>query len=153
MKLTINNRPLNVYELIKAREAVLIKHDGDSFTPVMLRDLARRFGLKTETEGWQLWTIVDRILDRMTAEHEIRAEIGYFYRINPYELDHFQLLALRQHLPRMQSQEKIQRGQFDPCDYDGVYQLFLTAFGNEDLARKKQAESFALFVEKKAKSG
>lgn len=152
MQLTINNRPLNVYDMIKARESVLIKHEGDCFTPPMLRELARQFGLRTETEGWQLWMIVDRILDRLTAEHEIRAEIGYFYKINPYQLDDLQVFALRQHLPRLQSQEKIQRGQFDPLDYDSVYRLFLTAFGDEELARKKQSESFALFVEKQTKN-
>lgn len=39
----------------------------------------------------------------------------------------------------MQAQQVIHLGLLDPVDYQGAYHTYLTAFGNEDLARKAQA--------------
>lgn len=42
-------------------------------------------------------------------------------------------------LRRCQSQQIIHLGLLDPVDYSGAYNTYLTAYGNEALARKAQS--------------
>lgn len=53
----------------------------------------------------------------------------------------------------MQCRERIQNGAFSVDDYKGIYELFLCAFGDEDLAQKMQTEAFKAYVEKCTKLG
>ncbi len=41
-------------------------------------------------------------------------------------------------LPRLKAQAKIERGDFAGLDYRGVYHLYLTAFGDPELALAAQ---------------
>lgn len=41
----------------------------------------------------------------------------------------------------VKAQDIIHRGDYDPCDYSGVYLLYKQAFGNEALARKAQSQA------------
>jgi hypothetical protein len=41
----------------------------------------------------------------------------------------------------MHARKIIERGQIDDEDFEGIYQLYIVAFGDEELARKKQTEA------------
>jgi hypothetical protein len=46
----------------------------------------------------------------------------------------------------MQAQDVIHRGDFDPCDYKAVYDLFKVAYGDEEKARKAQSQAAELYA-------
>lgn len=117
-----------------------------------LRAFGAHWGL-TLSEAWQLWTATDWILAFHKAQHEIRAEVAYHYKINTFAIDDWEVLALREHLPRLRARQRIETGKYDPLDHDTVYRIWRDAYGDEDLARKRQAESFALYVDAKTKNG
>lgn len=47
----------------------------------------------------------------------------------------------------MQAQQAIHLGLLDPVDYQGAYNTFLDAFGNEAIARKAQSAAAKRYVE------
>lgn len=115
-------------------------------------EFAAHWGL-TVSEAWQLWTATDWILAFHKRQNGIRAEVAYHYKLDPFNLTDWEVLALREHLPRLRARQRIEAGKYDPLDYDTVYRIWLEAYGDEDLARKRQSESFALYVDAKTKSG
>jgi hypothetical protein len=52
---------------------------------------------------------------------------------------------------RIKAQRKIERGDYNPTDYEGVYNLFLQAYGDEDLAREAQSNAAKLLVQTSCK--
>lgn len=52
-----------------------------------------------------------------------------------------QKIGLWVNLNRCQAQQRIQSGQFDETDYEGIYELFMQAYGDEAMARRAQAQA------------
>jgi hypothetical protein len=46
----------------------------------------------------------------------------------------------------VQAQQTIYDGQFDPANHQRVYELYLAAYGDEDLARRAQANAAETYV-------
>lgn len=46
----------------------------------------------------------------------------------------------------MKAQDIVHRGDFDPCDFRGVYRLYKVAFGDEEKARKAQSHAAELYA-------
>jgi hypothetical protein len=44
-------------------------------------------------------------------------------------------------MTRVKAQRRIERGDYDGTDHEGVYNLFMVAFGDENRARDAQAEA------------
>ena len=87
------------------------------------------------------------------AAQAINADIAYWFKVNPLTLSETEKLGLIANLPRVQAQDRIQRGDYSETDFKGVYQLFLLAYGDEDLAQKKQTEAAKAFLEQQSKRG
>lgn len=51
-------------------------------------------------------------------------------------------------MPSLRARKRIENGQYDPTDYNAVYHLWLTAYGDEEAARKAKAESVKALVDK-----
>lgn len=49
-----------------------------------------------------------------------------------------QQLGLELNLPRVQAQQRLHDGKFDPDDWDGVYKLVMQAYDDRELAEKEQ---------------
>jgi len=64
-------------------------------------------------------------------------------------LTHGQLIGLELNLSRIKAIRKIESGEYDPTDYEAVYQLWKTAYEDENLAREAQSVALTKFVEKK----
>lgn len=122
------------------------------FTAKALKHFARLNTLETVSEGWQLWIFVDELRKQIASIHSMRTEVAYWFKLDAFSLSDCQVLALRDSLHKLQCQERIHRGDYDPMDHKGIYHLFLHAFGDEELARKQQTNAFKLFVEKATKS-
>lgn len=59
-----------------------------------------------------------------------------------------QQIGLLANLPRVQAQQAIQRGEYDPADYERVYALFLAAYGDEQLAQRAKSNALECYVER-----
>ena len=49
---------------------------------------------------------------------------------------------------RVKAQAIVERGDYDPCDYEGIYNLFLTAFGNIELARRQRTKATERYADR-----
>ena len=105
----------------------------------------------TLSEAWQIWNATGWIADYHSRENKIRAEVAYHYKIDAFKMSEIEVLALRGNLPKLRARQRIEMGKYDPLDHESIYRLFLDAYDDEDLARKRQAESFAMYVEAKTK--
>lgn len=107
----------------------------------------------TISAAWQFWKLTTEYAEACREQNEINAELGYWFSVDPFQLDESQRLGLARSLPKMQCQETIHRGDYSSDDHKGIYELFLTAFGDEELARKMQTQAFKLYVEKCTRTG
>ncbi|MFN8742024.1 MAG: hypothetical protein ACK5YR_19020 [Pirellula sp.] len=145
-------------DLLKAEEirdklrTNMLKGTWLLFDAKTLKAFAESIGAKTVSEAWQIWTALDEWLDHISQRNRIRADIAYWFGINAFELTDVQILSLRENLPRVRAQKTIEDGNYDPTDYERVYQLFQQAFDDENLARKRQTESFKLYLQKASKN-
>jgi hypothetical protein len=79
-------------------------------------------------------------------KHELSAELAFWYGVDPYRLTAEQQIGLRANLPRMKAQDRIHRGDFDATDYRGVYELFLAAYDDEEVAQRAQSQAAENYV-------
>lgn len=63
-----------------------------------------------------------------------------------------QKLGLLANLGRVKAQDTIHNGRFDHGDYQGVYELYLQAYGDEKLARRAQSQAAEIYVERKMRA-
>ncbi|MFN7841407.1 MAG: hypothetical protein ACK5N9_06735 [Pirellula sp.] len=157
MILQIGDKQIEL-DLLKAEETRdklrtnMLKGNWLLFDPKTLTAFAESIGAETVSEAWQIWTVLDAWMDHISQRNRIRADIAYWFGINAFELTDVQILSLRENLPRVRAQKTIEDGNYDPTDYERVYQLFLQAFDDENLARKRQTESFKLYLQKASKN-
>lgn len=107
----------------------------------------------TISAAWQFWVGMSDYSEACRKANEPAAEIAYWFNVDPFTLTESQQLGLRENLHRMQSQETIQRGDYQATDYNAIYNLFLSAYGDENLARKMQTEAAKAYVEQCTKTG
>jgi hypothetical protein len=129
-------------------------------TPEFLRKFADWVKLKcnakvaiTLAEAWQIWKVVVDKTNAAQKEQATNADIAYWFKVNPTTLTESEKLGLIANLPRVQAQDRIQRGDFSATDFKGIYQLYLLAYGDEDLAQKKQTEAAKAYLEQESKRG
>jgi hypothetical protein len=67
--------------------------------------------------------------------------------VDPHAISESQQLGLLENLPKLIAQERIYHGNYSPSDPASVYSLFMTAFDDEQLARKAQLSAAKLMVE------
>ena len=48
----------------------------------------------------------------------------------------------------MRAQQRIHLGLFDPADYEGVFGLYLTAYGDVELAHKAKSQAAEIYAER-----
>ncbi len=147
---------LSVFEAQKAMEQCerSVGFKGTTPTPELLlavRDWAERrlrVGF-TLTASWLLWWSVCEVCDRLRRKSERIAEVGHWLHVDGTALSDERLYGLAANLPRIKAQHKCNSGQFDPTDYQGVYHLILLATGDEEQARRAQADAAERYVESK----
>lgn len=55
-------------------------------------------------------------------------------------------MSLWANLPRVQAQQRILDGGFDPTDWEGIHELYMTAYDDEQLARDARLRSLKTLV-------
>ena len=90
----------------------------------------------------------DRAIKKLT---ERDAEIAFWFHVNPKDLTPAERIGYLANLERCKAQQVIHLGKYNPSDYRGVYQLYLLAFGDEDVARRAQVRAAELLVEQRCR--
>ena len=80
------------------------------------------------------------------------AELAFWYHIDPRTLTKTERFGYLANLERMKAQHTIHLGNFDAFDYKAVYGLWMAAYGDEDLARKAQAQAAEAYMERACKA-
>jgi hypothetical protein len=98
-----------------------------------LKELLTEQGYKCETctQAWATWRLVFELKRLVAKAAERQAEVAYWFKINPFNLTDLQRRALLANLDRLKAQQILHDGNFDPCDAETVYNLVLTATGDE----------------------
>lgn len=107
----------------------------------------------TVAAAWQFWIGMSDYSHACKKKFEQHAEIAYWFGVDPIHLTESQQVGLLANLQRMQSQESIQRGDYNSTDHNGIYELFISAYGDENLARKMQTSAFKALVEQRTRTG
>ena len=86
-------------------------------------------------------------LDGVKKKYRCDAELAYrFTGLNPFVLTAAQRAGLMANLARLEAQDIIRGGQFDPTNYDAVYNLYITAFEDESKAQAAKLKSLERLV-------
>jgi len=105
----------------------------------------------TSSEAWQIWKAVDEAATAYQAQTRDYAELAFWFHINPYEVSERQRVGLLANLGMLKAQDRINRGDYDALDPKQVYQLFMLAYEDKELAQRRATESAKLAIEREAK--
>lgn len=100
------------------------------------------------SQAWQVWIALDEIYTAIGKQNRIAAEIGYWYGIDPFRLNSDQIYGLHANLNRLQAQQRLKDGNYDPYDFEAVYDLTMVAFDDDSIAIKARSESMKLLVKR-----
>lgn len=116
-----------------------------------LAEQLKQFGIEeaTPTTAYCFWHSVLSIAEHYREQCRQDALIAYWFKLDPFKLTAEQKFGLMQNLPSVQAQDTIHQGNYDHCDYKGVYNLFSLAFKNEKLAEEMRNKALEAYVEKK----
>lgn len=161
MILVANETELKISLVVLAREVLKLaeklpnKNGMVTATTEFLSAIQKRMevlGLSIDPSmAWQLWRFVCCSVDRQFDAYQIDAEIAWYYKINPETLSETAKLGLERNIARMNAQQTILEGKVDPADHKTIYDLYMTAFGDEELAQKAKTKAFARMVDKRTK--
>lgn len=84
-------------------------------------------------------------------KYERDAELAYWYGVDPSGWDEGKKAAYLWNLPRVKCQQMIQDGNYNPSDYRGVEALYMTAFGDQQMANKARRAAQERYVDEKCK--
>lgn len=71
-----------------------------------------------------------------------------FYGVNPFALRADERVGLIGNLGRIKAIERIERGDFDGLNHEGIYQLYLAAYEDKDRALKAKIEWLESYVDR-----
>jgi hypothetical protein len=94
--------------------------------------------------------LLDRADGQLKKKYERDAEIAYWFGINPFGLSGEQRIGLLANLERMKAQQTIHLGNFDPTNWQGIYELYLRAYGNQ-LAEDARMKAMELYIDRQIK--
>lgn len=115
----------------------------------------REQGLKgcTATGAFIVWRAVFDTISEYRKEHDRAAELAFWYGLDPWQLSDEQKLGLLVNLPKVQAQETLHRGDYDPVDYAFIYDLVLLATGDRKRAVKARTAAMERYVDLKTRKG
>lgn len=117
------------------------------FLATLAAELSKALGVPTlpKYAAWQVWITAFALYEQLATKHATDAELAFWYKINPFTLTDEQKLALSANLARVKAQDRMHRGDYDPGDYKGVYNLVLLATGDETQAVQARANAMEVY--------
>lgn len=152
MKLLIDENEIEIdllrdFETINRLEAAAgVRPDQMTPTPLLLALIAtwlESMGITrcTPSIAWQVWWLAYEMAAFYRKHFEVEAELSFWYSLDAFRLSEQQKVGLRENLVRVKAQYKLENGQFDPMDHIGVYNLTLSATGDEAAAVRARAHA------------
>lgn len=89
----------------------------------------------------------------LKKKHERDADLAFWFHVPPEgkgkkgAITEGQRIGLLLNKRRVQAQQAIHLGLIDPVDYQGAYQTFYDAYGNEELAQKAKSAALKRYVD------
>ncbi len=119
-----------------------------SFIQLIQLHLARSWQkIVSATTAYQVWLIARTVAERNREQFETAADVAHWMGVNPFSLTDEQFLGLAANLHRVQAQEQLLQGTFDPASYNSVYNLTLLATGDEQAALDARTGSMKVHME------
>lgn len=72
--------------------------------------------------------------------------MAFWFHVDPGRLTAYEKIGYRANLERVKAQDRIHRGDFDQGDYLGAYDLYMTAYGDPELAMKAKCNAAEVFA-------
>lgn len=88
---------------------------------------------------------------RAKKKHELDADLAFWFHVNPSQLTPLEKIGYRANLERVKAQQRIHLGLYDEANYEGVYKLYLLAYGDERLAQRAKARALDAYVDQRIK--
>lgn len=139
---------LKIVESLELKHRLKIKDGRIHPTAAFLSELATKIG-STVTGAYQAWAVATACESAITENERDRAELAFWYNVDPYRLTHSQRVGLRGNLYRMQAQSRLHHGNFDPTDYEGMYSMVLLATGDEQQAVRARGQAMEALINAK----
>jgi hypothetical protein len=121
-------------------------------TAAFLRDLARKLSKLLNLKkplasgaAWQIWITAFDHYEKLAKDHANDAEIAFWYKLDPFNMQPDHKAALIANLARVKAQDTLHRGDFDAGDYKGAYNLVLLATGDEQKALHARANAMEVY--------
>lgn len=95
----------------------------------------------SETQAYYAWLAMYFFRESEAEKQKINAEVSYWFGLNPLKLKPSEIFGFHSNIPRVRAQKQIVEHKYDATDFESVYNLFLVAFDDEDLAVKARNES------------
>lgn len=127
---------------------------GTTPTPTLLDAVAlwlSKLGVPncTRSMAWQVWWAIYERIDLIRRHFQKETELAFWYSVDPFQLSETQKIGLAANLDRVKAQSRLHHGQYNPADYEGVYNLTLLATGDEAKARRARADAMERYVDAK----
>lgn len=128
------------FEEIERDNTLTVENGKVRPTVAFLKAASQAFSL-TPTQSWQLWIYTFNLIERLAEKHRRDADIAFTFKIDPHGLSEAEKIAYLANLPRLKAQKRLDEGDYDPTDYNGVYALTLLATGDELRAVKARSKA------------
>ena len=89
----------------------------------------------------------------LKKKYRLEAELAYRFHINPFALLPAQRAGLMTNLGRFEAQDAIRNGTFNKSDYETVYNLYICAYDDEQLAAQRRLEAMQRLVKESCGHG
>lgn len=93
-----------------------------------------------------------RLFCGRSKKNEVTARLSFFYGFDVSSVEPETRLGLELNLPGLLAQKRIEDGQYDPDDYDAIYDLFMDAYGDDEIALNAQIESMRRVVRRECEA-
>jgi hypothetical protein len=88
----------------------------------------------------------------VAKKNERLAEIAYWFGLDARTLEPQDQIGLMANLPRLLAQQMISDGKYDPADWENIDALWMTAYGDPDLARAAKRRAAERYVYEQCES-
>jgi len=101
------------------------------------------------TIAFKVWCLAADEMAKLKKRFKRDTELAFWYHLDPRRMTPVEKLGYSANLERCKAQDTIHRGNFDPTNHRAVYDLYLAAYDDEDLARKAQSLAAEAYMDRR----
>jgi hypothetical protein len=105
----------------------------------------------TPTVAYHVCILARNRIMQLRNQFKRAADIAHWLHVNPFELSGDQAIGMAANIPRVQAQQQLADGNFNPCDYNYVYSLTLLATDDEQQALDARTAAMRAYMDQQCK--